>query len=198
VLGGGGRRPSGWSSDDKYLSFTHTLQHTGSHSGEDHQREDWLAIHQKICPIVSVLRSPLPHASSQEEREHHRHQQTLRKVRRRKCVCVCVWGGGGWFIAGRILSFFLSHSSPVSQTHIIELALQEGKRFLHEGEHALAIPAALEALKFLTELHGGTHIQLTPAYLILAEAAIGQSTHTLISFVSTLTHTPTHPQGWVA
>jgi len=54
------------------------------------------------------------------------------------------------------------------------VALQEGRRFLHEGEHALAIPAALEALKFLTELHGGAHIQLTPAYLILAEAAIGQ------------------------
>ena len=85
----------------------------------------------------------------------------------------------------------LSHlppSSPVSQTHIIELTLQEGRRFLHEGEHALAIPAALEALKFLTELHGGTHIQLTPAYLILAEAAIGQSIHTLISLVSILTH----------
>lgn len=60
------------------------------------------------------------------------------------------------------------------QTHIIEVALQEGRRFLHEGEHALAIPAALEALKFLTELHGGAHIQLTPAYLILAEAAIGR------------------------
>ena len=91
-----------------------------------------------------------------------------------------------------LLSLFLPLSSPVLQTHIIELALQEGKRFLHEGEHALAIPAALEALKFLTELHGGTHIQLTPAYLILAEAAIGQCVHTLVSLVSVYTHTHTH------
>lgn len=37
----------------------------------------------------------------------------------------------------------------------------------------MAIPAALEALRILTEVHGGTHINLTPAYLILAEAAIG-------------------------
>ena len=71
----------------RHTSSHHTPSHTSSphtpsHSDEDHQREDWLAIHQKICGIVSVLRSPLPHASSQEEREHYRHQQTLRKVRR--------------------------------------------------------------------------------------------------------------------
>ena len=58
------------------------LAHTPLHtcSGEDHQRDDWLAIHKKICPIVTVLRSPLPHATSQEEREYRKHQQTLRKV----------------------------------------------------------------------------------------------------------------------
>lgn len=55
----------------------------------------------------------------------------------------------------------------------MNLALQEGRRFLCEGQPRLAIPAALEALKVLTEIHGGSHTQLTPAYLIMAEAAIG-------------------------
>ena len=55
----------------------------------------------------------------------------------------------------------------------MNLALQEGRRFLCEGQPRLAIPAALEALKMLTEIHGGSHTQLTPAYLIMAEAAIG-------------------------
>lgn len=59
------------------------------------------------------------------------------------------------------------------QQHIVTLALQEGRRFLCEGQPRLAIPAALEALKILTEIHGGTHTMLTPAYLIMAEAAIG-------------------------
>ena len=59
------------------------------------------------------------------------------------------------------------------QKHVIDVSLQEGRRFLYEGQHSLAIPAALEALKFLTEVYGGTAINLTSAYLILAEAAIG-------------------------
>lgn len=105
--------------------------------GEAHQREDWEAIHERICPLVTVLRAPLPHASSEEERKHHKYQEGLRKK------------------------------------HIIKVAIQEGRRFLYEGRPSLAIPAALEALKFLTEVYGGADIQLTPAYLILAEAAIG-------------------------
>ena len=55
----------------------------------------------------------------------------------------------------------------------MSVSLQEGRRFLCSGEPHFAIPAALGALKILTEIHGGTHTQLTPAYLILAEAAIG-------------------------
>ena len=72
---------------------------------------------------------------------------------------------------------------------MVELALREGRLFLHEGQHRLAIPAALAALAMLTELHGSAHIQLTPAYLVLAEAAIGTPTHT---HAHTHTHTHTH------
>ena len=54
------------------------------------------------------------------------------------------------------------------------MCLQEAHRFLHEGLHQHAIPAALEALKFLTEVYGSAHIEVTPAYLVLAEATIGK------------------------
>lgn len=66
-------------------------------------------------------------------------------------------------------------SPLLPQKYIIDVALREGRRFLHEGLPNLAIPAALEAQKFLTEIHGSAHIELAPAYLILAEAAIGSS-----------------------
>ena len=59
------------------------------------------------------------------------------------------------------------------QEHIIDLALREGRRFLYEGQPSLALPAATEALRFMTEVYGEADIELTPAYLILAEATIG-------------------------
>eukprot|EP00731_Ephydatia_muelleri_P022240 Em0014g831a len=103
----------------------------------EHQHEDWVAIHEKICSMLSVLRSPQPHANSESEREHRKQQQALRR------------------------------------RHIIDVCLQEAHRFLHEGLHQHAIPAALEALKFLTEAYGSAHVEVTPAYLVLAEATIG-------------------------
>ena len=45
---------------------------------------------------------------------------------------------------------------------------------MYEGQPSLALPAATEALRFMTEVYGEAHIELTPAYLILAEAAIGK------------------------
>ncbi|XP_064394306.1 zinc finger MYND domain-containing protein 12-like [Halichondria panicea] len=65
------------------------------------------------------------------------------------------------------------HQQELRKKHIIEVSLQEGRRFLYEGHHSMAIPAALEALKFLTEVYGNANIHLTPAYLILGAAAIG-------------------------
>ena len=67
----------------------------------------------------------------------------------------------------------LVHLLIAPQKHVIDVSLQEGRRFLYEGHHSMAIPAALEALKFLTEVYGNADIHLTPAYLLLAEAAIG-------------------------
>ena len=49
-------------------------------SGESHQSEDWDAIHERICEVVMVLRGPLPHDSTQEERLHTKQQQMHRKA----------------------------------------------------------------------------------------------------------------------
>ncbi len=71
------------------------------------------------------------------------------------CVCVCV-----------VLYYCV-------QERIINVALEEGRKYLCEGRAPLAIPTALQALKMLSDIHGKTDVRLTPAYLILAEAAIG-------------------------
>lgn len=56
----------------------------------------------------------------------------------------------------------------------MSVALQEGRRLLYSGHAALAIPAALQAVRYLTELRAadGTSADIAPAYLLLSEAAI--------------------------
>jgi tetratricopeptide (TPR) repeat protein len=60
----------------------------------------------------------------------------------------------------------------------VSVALQEGQRLLYSGHAALAIPAALQAVRYLTELGSpdvgvaGGVADIAPAYLILSEAAI--------------------------
>ena len=66
----------------------------------------------------------------------------------------------------------------------MQLALQEGQQLLCLGQAHLAIPAAMQALKFLTELGakeggggggGGGGREIAPVYLLLSEAAIRTS-----------------------
>lgn len=61
----------------------------------------------------------------------------------------------------------------------MSVALQEGQRLLYSGRAALAIPAALQAVRYLRELGSaedggvsGDTTDIAPAYLILSEAAI--------------------------
>lgn len=66
-------------------------------------------------------------------------------------------------------------NGSVLQRHIVSVALQEGRRLLYSGHAALAIPAALQAVRYLTELQAaedGASGDIAPAYLILSEAAI--------------------------
>jgi len=47
--------------------------------GQEHQKADWLGIHEKICQLLIPLRTPVPFLSSDEERQHREHQLLLRQ-----------------------------------------------------------------------------------------------------------------------
>ncbi|NXI97097.1 ZMY12 protein, partial [Psophia crepitans] len=59
------------------------------------------------------------------------------------------------------------------QKYIIDLAYSTAREFVLDGKHNEAIPAALHALRFGTEVYGSNSVQLVPAYLLLAEASTG-------------------------
>ena len=67
------------------------------------------------------------------------------------------------------------HQQTLRKVIIIDLSLREGRRFLYKDQPSLVLPVATEALRFMTEVYGEANIELTPAYLILAEAAVGKN-----------------------
>ncbi|NWI63497.1 ZMY12 protein, partial [Todus mexicanus] len=103
----------------------------------DHQKADWVSIHQQICQLLVPVRTPLPCGLSEQERKHNTEQLLKR------------------------------------QKHIIDLAYGTAQRFVRDGKHKEAIPAALCALRFGAEVYGSDSAQLVPAYLLLAEASTG-------------------------
>lgn len=46
---------------------------------EEHQKVDWVGIHEKICSLLLPLRTPIPLVSSDEERKHRQEQLLLRQ-----------------------------------------------------------------------------------------------------------------------
>ncbi|NXF40915.1 ZMY12 protein, partial [Nyctibius bracteatus] len=103
----------------------------------DHQKVDWVSIHEQICQLLVLVRTPLPFLLSEKERKHATEQLVKR------------------------------------QKHIINLAYSRAQKFVLDGKHEEAIPAALQALRFSTEVYGSNSVQLVPAYLLLAEASTG-------------------------
>jgi hypothetical protein len=61
-----------------------------------------------------------------------------------------------------------------TRDNITNISLTEARKHLHNGDHAIAFPPSLLALKLLTETHGLAHLQLTPALLLLAQCSLGQ------------------------
>lgn len=57
--------------------------------------------------------------------------------------------------------------------HLLEITKIEAHKKLFEGNYELAIPAALQALRFSMEVYGHDSIQLVPSYLLLGESSIG-------------------------
>ncbi|NXT20593.1 ZMY12 protein, partial [Syrrhaptes paradoxus] len=103
----------------------------------DHQKADWVSIHQQICQLLIPIRTSLPPPLTEKERKHGAEQLAKR------------------------------------QKYIIELTYRTAQEFVWAGKPGEAIPAALHAVRFATELYGSNSVQLVPAYLLLAEAAAG-------------------------
>ena len=49
-------------------------------SSPEHQKADWLGIHEKICQLLIPLRTPMPMLGSEEDRQHRKNQQLIRQV----------------------------------------------------------------------------------------------------------------------
>lgn len=60
------------------------------------------------------------------------------------------------------------------QKYIIHLTSSTAQKFIFDGKHEKALPAALHALRFSTKVYGSSSVQLVPAYILLAEACIGK------------------------
>merc|ERR1719310_2571964 len=56
---------------------------------------------------------------------------------------------------------------------LLDLCTETAQKFLVQGKYELAVPGALQSLKFAIELYGNEAPQLVPAYLMLAEANLG-------------------------
>ncbi|XP_040544661.1 zinc finger MYND domain-containing protein 12 isoform X2 [Gallus gallus] len=102
----------------------------------DHQKADWVSIHEKICQLLIPVRTSLPSLTSEERK--HRVEQLVKR-----------------------------------QKYIIDLTSSTAQKFIFDGKHEKALPAALHALRFSTKVYGSSSVQLVPAYILLAEACIG-------------------------
>uniref|UniRef100_A0AAA9S0H0 Zinc finger MYND-type containing 12 n=1 Tax=Bos taurus TaxID=9913 RepID=A0AAA9S0H0_BOVIN len=58
------------------------------------------------------------------------------------------------------------------QKHLIELCYTVAQKYIFEGKHEDAVPAALHSLRFRMNVHGLSSVELVPAYLLLAEASL--------------------------
>jgi len=56
---------------------------------------------------------------------------------------------------------------------LLELCTETAQKFLVQGKYELAVPGALQALKFAIEIYGNEATELVAAYLLLAEANLG-------------------------
>lgn len=63
----------------------------------------------------------------------------------------------------------------INQSSLMDLTRQEALKLLHEGHFDLAIPAALQSLRFSIDYFGQNSIDLVPSYLLLGEACVGLS-----------------------
>lgn len=56
---------------------------------------------------------------------------------------------------------------------LLEMCTETAQKFLVQAKYELAVPGALQSLKFAIEVHGSEATELVPSYLLLAEANLG-------------------------
>jgi tetratricopeptide (TPR) repeat protein len=56
---------------------------------------------------------------------------------------------------------------------LLEICTETAQKFLVQGKYELAVPGALQSLKFAIEVFGNEATELVPSYLLLAEANLG-------------------------
>jgi len=56
---------------------------------------------------------------------------------------------------------------------LLELCTETAQKCLVQGKYELAVPGALQSLKFAIEVYGSEATELVPSYLLLAEANLG-------------------------
>ncbi|KAM7324403.1 hypothetical protein ACRRTK_016708 [Alexandromys fortis] len=117
--------------------------------GPVHQKADWASIHEKICQLLIPLRTTMPFYNSEEERQHG-----LQQLQKRQAS-----PAGG-------------NSEGGALKHLIEFCYTVAQKYLFEGRHEDAVPAALHSLRFRMNMHGLSSVELVPAYLLLAEASL--------------------------
>ncbi|XP_077817497.1 zinc finger MYND domain-containing protein 12 isoform X1 [Macaca mulatta] len=152
--------------------------------GVVHQKADWDSIHEKICQLLIPLRTSMPFYNSEEERQHGLQQLQQRQLWRlgsprsrgqqvwfllRPLFLACRWlpscGIFTW-------SFVCKHPWYLCK-YLIEFCYTVAQKYLFEGKHEDAVPAALHSLRFRVNLYGLSSVELVPAYLLLAEASLG-------------------------
>ncbi|CAM9542028.1 unnamed protein product [Hapterophycus canaliculatus] len=65
------------------------------------------------------------------------------------------------------------YTVQMSKRALIDLCQQEASKFLVQGRYDLAVPGAIQALAFATEIFGEGSIEMVPPYLLLSEANLG-------------------------
>lgn len=65
----------------------------------------------------------------------------------------------------------------------MELSRAAAKSWVSEGKYCEAMPAAQLSLCCAIDIYGPDVVELVPAYLLLAEAGIGELTHTSLILI---------------
>jgi hypothetical protein len=127
---------------------------------QEHQSVDWFGIHEKVCQLLGALRTLRPTLGL---------GSILLLLLQAQLARTCVFARAGSEDERQRRNLTVQ----MSQHALIDLCKNEAQKHLVQGQYELAIPGALQSLRFSMEVYGGGRIELVPAYLLLAEANLG-------------------------